>query len=287
MIPTQLEQRIFRAVYQLLGSSLSTRLSQTGPGKKVLRYLSKNKRNLDIYCGINNLKLQLTRKEAEELGFIYLGLINPNETALIGHILSEGDVFIDVGAYVDAWHSLVASKMVGGHGKVYIFEPIFYRRLENNLKINKLHNVTLNKVAVSDKNGYSFLYKNNEASSLISHQIKNHLPKIKVKTTKLDTYVSQNKIKKIKLIKIDVEGAEMKVLKGSKKILNKKNSPDLLVEVVDNLLKDAGNNRVKTISFLKKLGYKVYTITGNGNLQAYKTKENQKINNLFFSKKKY
>lgn len=277
-------QKVTRVIYKFLGSFISTRLAKTSLGHLTFKLFNKGSQDLSIYEGIDGLKLRLTRDESYRLGFFHLGVINPFETNVIKKILKEGDCFIDVGAYVDGWHTLVASRIVGKKGKVYSFEPIYYQRLKENIKLNKQKNVTVKKLALSNKNSISLFYDRGEKSSLNkqaddSTQVK----AVRVRTVTLDTFIKQNKIQHVRLLKIDVEGSEIPVLKGGIQLLKTPNNPDIIIEAVDSSLKSAGYKQSQLMSFLKKLGYKPYFFHREG-LKPYNNSGHQPGFNLFFSK---
>jgi hypothetical protein len=72
-------------------------------------------------------------------------------------------------------------------------------------------------------------------------------------------------ISHIDFIKIDVEGAEMKVLQGAKKVLQQLN-PVVLIELLDSRLKPAGNSVREVYSFFKDMNYVPYNIDHKLNL---------------------
>lgn len=230
---------INKFLYKLLGPNLSTNLSQTGFGKFVLRTLKGNPGKMQIYSGKDGITLKLAPHEAEYFGFFHFGSMNLYETAALTRVLRPGDTFIDVGAYVDGWHSIVAGRIVGRTGHVYAFEPIpdFYVRAKENFALNNLSNITFEQMAVSKKDGYSVFYNNSASSSFYVKHARHGktvpLEKMRVKTTKLDTYVKNHNIKKVRLIKIDAEGAEMDILEGMPGLLRRDDAPDLIIEVDD------------------------------------------------------
>jgi hypothetical protein len=79
----------------------------------------------------------------------------------------------------------------------------------------------------------------------------------KVTTLTLDDYYSKNGADKISLIKVDVEGFEMKVLRGAQEVI-KKFRPDLFVEVNDANLRLQGDSLEMVFNFLKENGYCVF-----------------------------
>jgi hypothetical protein len=81
----------------------------------------------------------------------------------------------------------------------------------------------------------------------------------------LDTFVYSEMISHIDFIKIDVEGAEMKVLQGAKKVLQQLN-PVVLIELLDSRLKPAGSSVGAVYSFFKDMNYVPYNIDHKLNL---------------------
>jgi hypothetical protein len=67
----------------------------------------------------------------------------------------------------------------------------------------------------------------------------------------------------ISLIKIDVEGAELAVLRGMKKYLGNKR-PAILIEVTNKFLKEMGDSEQDLLTFLKGIGYKCYLVSEKG-----------------------
>jgi len=127
---------------------------------------------------------------------------------------------VDVGANV-GWFTLIASKKVGFQGTVVAIEPEpkNFSLLCKNIRDNKLTNVIPLRIALSDKDNHEQLAI---SSSPAGHSImSNSNRKMIVKARKLDSLLKELNIKKINLLKIDVEDAELKVLKGGKNTLKK------------------------------------------------------------------
>jgi len=143
-----------------------------------------------------------------------------DETALFPE---KGFVVVDVGAY-KGWYTFLVSKMVGACGHVYSFEPepSNLRILTKNVHLNRLRNVTVFGVALSNENGFKSL-SISENPSMHSITLKRGCRTVNVPTYKLDTLVSTGKMLKPDLVKIDVEGAELTVLKGTLNIMRKFN----------------------------------------------------------------
>ncbi len=142
--------------------------------------------------------------------------------------LNEG-CFLDIGANVGKY-SVIIAKQLKDKGFVLCFEPEPKNliALKRNLLLNKLNNVNIVPIALSDRKGNIDFYLNSENTG--GHSLVNKTKnKITVKSDKLDNVIKQQNVRNIKLIKIDVEGAEMKVLKGAENLL-KKDHPKIIFE---------------------------------------------------------
>ena len=144
--------------------------------------------------------------------------------------LKEGMNVIDIGAHIGAY-TILASEKVGNTGKVIAIEPEpqNYQRLLENVIINNFKNVVLKKTALSDHNGLERLYI---SPSSVRHSLlpqEGKITSIEVIVKTLDILLEELHIKKVDIIKIDVEGAEIEVIKGAKETLQ--NNPDAKIIV--------------------------------------------------------
>jgi len=170
--------------------------------------------------------------------------------------LSGRDVYVDVGAnFGDT--TLVAAAHT--KGEIYAFEPspVAYPRLKENIRLNNLSNqIIAEQIILSDHIGYAnFVDTSTSETSHLSSK-KDTSDYIKIKSCTLDDYAREKNIKTIKLLKIDVEGSELIVLRGAKKLLAEHRIRNILVE----LNTDAANygyNNSDTVNYLKSFGYKI------------------------------
>ncbi|MCC6004377.1 MAG: FkbM family methyltransferase [Thermofilum sp.] len=132
--------------------------------------------------------------------------------------LANGHVFVDVGANV-GFYSLIASKLVGSTGRVYAIEavPSTIAVLRANVKLNDCRNVVVHEVAAWSTRGKLKLSVPLSLYGLAS-VARNGL-NFTVEAFTLDDLLHNEN--RIDLIKIDVEGAELEVLKGAQKVLRK------------------------------------------------------------------
>jgi len=161
---------------------------------------------------------------------------------------TKGMNFLDVGAHIGKY-TLRAAAKIGNQGKVIAIEPDRnnFALLVRNIELNKLHNcIPLNLAAYSTDGEVNLFLGPSSAEHSITEDSKKGSYKVKAKA--LDNVLNEIRIEKVDLIKIDVEGAELEVLKGLRKTL-KKDNPTLVIE----LLK---TDRNKIINYLADLGYK-------------------------------
>ena len=193
---------------------------------------------------LQGLQLEISSKDHPIVDSLReIGKWEPKTTKFIKDNLKKGQVFYDIGANV-GYFSLLASKLVGGRGTVYAFEPSpeNIKYLEKNIKINKISNVVVIPKAIMDVSGKIDLYNNvvpGHTSTIGTGE------KLSVEAVALDDL----KLRKPDFIKIDVEGAEMNVLKGMKKLLE---TDKELTIIVESFNQDA-------IEFLVDRGFKVIT----------------------------
>jgi FkbM family methyltransferase len=140
--------------------------------------------------------------------------------------LKKGDYFVDVGANI-GFLSLASSKIVGINGAVKSFEPVIdtYKILKKNVLINQISTIELFHCALGSRVEEVTIYpekSNRGGASILNHISKNGE---KVNVRRLDDF---NFIK-VNMIKIDVEGYEFEVLKGSEQTI-KKHKPVLIIE---------------------------------------------------------
>jgi FkbM family methyltransferase len=162
-------------------------------------------------------EMEVDRLDAVKWYVHYFGILEPHISRAWINILSEGDYVIDIGANV-GYHSLLAGQCVGKTGMVVSFEPSDYvfAQLDANVKRNRMSQITLNRFAVSDKKGevdFYFAGENVQGnSSIIPSQTSTKHEK--VQCVSFDEIRSMVSLEKVKVIKIDVEGAEEYVMRG-------------------------------------------------------------------------
>jgi FkbM family methyltransferase len=130
--------------------------------------------------------------------------------------------------------SLIGAQCVGAAGRVIAFEPPFVDILRYHKRVNwlKQMEVVVSAVSDMDRESFPFSVMNNGFSvgnSLVAHELEGPTRESAVRTLTLDSYCSQNACWP-DVVKIDVEGTEMPVLKGARAVLSQK-KPKLIVAV--------------------------------------------------------
>lgn len=147
------------------------------------------------------------------------GLLNHQPHIINGYLsqykLKLNDVVFDIGAYIGLF-SLYASKKIGPGGKIFAFEPNSesFKILCLNLQLNNITNVIPLNIALDSEDGFSYLnIQGNESS--IKKDDKNSGAEIKViiEINTIDTIIKKFCINKLNFVKMDIEGAEIEVLR--------------------------------------------------------------------------
>lgn len=144
------------------------------------------------------------------------------------HKPQRGDTVIDAGAYVGHMTVFLA-KIVGPEGSVIAFEPdpINYEKLIENIKLNKLNNVTPVNKALWNETGKMSLQLSGLGSKIVENgELTDDI--IDVSTVRADEILESLDVEAIQYVKMDVEGAEEKALEGFGKYLD---SPNLKLAI--------------------------------------------------------
>jgi FkbM family methyltransferase len=175
--------------------------------------------------------------------FMFVSILPYREPAtyeFVEHNLRKGDTFIDVGANIGAY-AIPVAKIVGSKGRVIAIEPSPAKEfLKKNIELNGLKNVkVIEKAAYKRNTSLNFYYRPTVTtrSSIIPDWEMGEKHRMKVPATTLDDALRG--IRKIKILKIDVEGAEVETLIGAKETLKKakyvifETEPDKLAECIE------------------------------------------------------
>ncbi|HEY4120444.1 MAG TPA: FkbM family methyltransferase [Byssovorax sp.] len=191
---------------------------------------------------------------------IFAHRYEPEEAAFVGRYLQPGMTVLDIGAH-HGFYTLLASHCVGAAGRVISFEPSSRERarLERHLRINRCTNVEVRPFALGSAEGEVELFRvdgrqtgfNSLRPPDIDQPTSVHRVPIKV----LDEVLAQAGVTKVDFIKMDVEGAELEVLRGARRLLATRPRPVILAELSDLRAKPWGYRIHEVISLVADAGY--------------------------------
>lgn len=236
--------------------------------KRLTVFLNKNQNQFETVLLPWGLKLKVYTKESIGKSIWIIGVYDLTLTETLWRLTEPGDIVVDIGANIGYTTSIMA-KRSGQKGRVFAFEPhpVIYKQLvENTMNWadnNKIGKTETYNIALSDKTEEGLLLEtpdfssNQGGSALISSENliktqKNNIGRAyTVKLVKLDEVLTN--VDKIGLIKVDVEGHELKVLQGAHRLINENKVRDIVFEEH----KKCPN---ETTQLLESYGYTIFSI---------------------------
>jgi FkbM family methyltransferase len=207
-------------------------------------------------------------KGVEKLIFVFRETYE-SELNYLETILSEGQTFVDAGANLGIY-TLVACRIVGPSGRVIAFEPSLqsFPTLKENILLNGFTNVQAFRIALSDKTGEAFLYHGDDPGKNSLGSDPCGEPEGETVTTlSLEEAVQQASIERVDVIKMDVEGAELLVLRGANKIVTSYR-PIVLFEINAEACGRLGLSPHGAWDLLATLDYEFFVLKQDGSLSA-------------------
>lgn len=176
-----------------------------------------------------------------------------DQMGFLARYLRPGDGFLDVGANIGTY-TLLAASLVGPDGAITAIEPLpeAARRLRENLARNGLDRVVVHEVAVDERDGeVGFL--DFDVSSSIDHDTdRRGREPFSVASRRIDALVPGGTIAAAKL---DVEGVELRALRGAEGLIARHDPPVWLVEVMDWQLAKHGATAQELVAWMDDHGF--------------------------------
>ncbi|HEY1528289.1 MAG TPA: FkbM family methyltransferase [Candidatus Angelobacter sp.] len=171
----------------------------------------------------------------------------------LNKLVKPQSIVFDIGANFGFYSLLFAHKL---NCQVHAFEPgaQMFKRLQGNVSLNHLnHSVNAVPIGLScvQEQAYLSTEPSNSGASFIGQSGQS------VQLDTLDNYCSKNSINHVDFMKIDVEGYEMRVLRGGKNMIAAF-KPLLLIEINYDALARAGSLAVELESALRDIGYSLF-----------------------------
>jgi len=247
---------------------LSTKLKILAAGcmQKTINLFYKDVSN--IHSVKNGIHWNLDLQEGIDFAIFIFGCFEKETTNALSRMIKKGDVVIDIGANIGA-HTLHMAKSVGDKGKVFAIEPTNYafNKLKNNIMLNPLISnriIPRQLLLVSEHN------KNDKVSGIYSswplvdtdnrHRVHCgvEMSISNAKKNTLDNVIVENRISKIDIIKLDVDGNELDILIGGQNSITKFR-PIFVMELGPDQY-EKNSNFDKVVELMVSMGYEFYSL---------------------------
>jgi len=210
-------------------------------------------------------------KDERRLKFLWQILPPTKEEKFLLCLDLAGKTVYDIGGF-EGILTMFFARAVGDNGRVITFEPnpVNFRKILENVKLNHFTNVETSQTALGRKKGKVALvfHPSERARGSIRKSIKKQNLKkkgsetIHVQIDSLDNQIASKSLPKPDLVKIDVEGLEKDVLLGMKETI-KHHEPKLFVEIHGVGKEEKRKNAHEVVIFLIEHGYSIYHVESN------------------------
>jgi len=186
----------------------------------------------------------------------------------------------DIGANI-GYYTLLAASVLEGRGEVHAFEPSpgVIEWLSANVRLNSFQCVSVNQAAVAEADGEMPLFLPSDGAGTNASLVENFTRQdtfVMAKTIRLDSYCAKNVTRPIDLIKVDAEGAEISVLRGSGTLLDQW-MPDIICEVLPPFENELDQ-------FFSDLHYRKFLITDNGLQEKRRLEAHHEFRDYYLSR---
>jgi FkbM family methyltransferase len=209
--------------------------------------------------GVGRVRLDLNDGGEQQLYWAGLGRENRQIIRLVRSALPPDGVFLDVGANIGI-HTLAAARHVAaGGGAVVAFEPHpqNFRTLLYNIERNGLRHVVAHSVGLAEAPEVLICHGQARGGNWSLASRGDH--SFAVRLVRLDDHLDDEPLPRIDLMKIDVEGAEVRVLQGARRTIERFR-PRIIFEVCPSWLGRMNTNVAELLGTLEGLGYTIHRL---------------------------
>ena len=206
--------------------------------------------------------------------YLYVfGTWEPSLTSFLRSTLRPGDVFVDIGANV-GYFTLLAARSVGPSGHVVALEamPRTAAKLRANVAANALSHVEVLACAASDADGEIEIFSGPETNLGRSSTapVRDGSPAGRVRCMVAAEAVPRELWGRVRAIKVDVEGDELRVLRGLRPLLVALSpGASVVVEVAPDRLAERGSSAATLLDDMAALGFDASTLSNDYHPSAY------------------
>jgi FkbM family methyltransferase len=202
----------------------------------------------------------------------------PGTAAQLDRLVRPGTVMLDVGAHV-GYYARRYARTVGVRGHIFAFEPHPLTFATSSRNVRRLTNVTPVALALSDVQGTAQLHdflltsassslrydrttaalqESQRTSSDVAPRIgRSFIPRTyPVRTTTADAYLDEQRVERVDVIKLDVEGAEILVLRGMERSIARSPGRVLVMEYNPRALRAFGHEPEEALAEVLDLGFR-------------------------------
>jgi FkbM family methyltransferase len=189
----------------------------------------------------------------------------PETTRFMLRWLRPGDSMIDVGASI-GYFTALAADVVGTSGTVYAFEPLqaVLPLLRQTVSLNAFEDrVQVHSFALSDRDGVGRLVPPVDSRNMGTARLADRGGEV-IELRRLDSVASSWPQGRLRLVKIDVEGRELEVLRGAEKTIRRRQAEALICEFEPLHHTDPATAWNALTAFARGLGYAPYRLDDAG-----------------------
>jgi FkbM family methyltransferase len=169
------------------------------------------------------------------------------------------DLFVDVGANIGAYSLVMSRELSKGHVLSFEPNPRTLKFLYKNIALNHFGNISVEPIGLSDKPGSMTLFTPSLTQASL-HKHKGSTEQENIRLTTLDQYCSDNDIRSIDILKVDIEGHEVNFLKGAQEIISRSDRMILVMEIDDNCT-NVGKSKNDLLHQILNLGFRAFKPT--------------------------
>jgi FkbM family methyltransferase len=186
----------------------------------------------------------------------YLGTFEPQCLRLLYHYLRPGGTMLDVGANLGLF-SLTAAKIVGPRGRVISVEAVqpISAALRDNVALNHFDWVTIVEAAAWSGDGVATLGLPEAGNSGCYSVSANGGTTFEARQRRLDDILDEQRVGRVDVLKMDIEGAECEALRGASRLLAE-HRPVIIIEFNEETLQRCGASSGELRGILEAAGYR-------------------------------
>jgi FkbM family methyltransferase len=224
----------------------------------------------------HELRLRLNLGNELSRAIFVDGCYDANEFVFLEAIFEPGMHFMDVGAH-EGLYTMFAARCVGDNGQVWSFEPSSRERaaLTRNVKRNRLDNVSILPIALAEADGNGELKIANSGRSghnTLGDPVWEGVRVSEVEAVhlrSLDSIAAEKQLSRLDVVKIDAEGAEMRIIQGGSRVL-REFRPSLLFEAQESSLRQQGGSLDGLMTAVSRHNYRIYAFDPDTGLPTAK-----------------